>query len=90
VNDCKGLVTFVDLAGKEPVHINQFDSWTINNDVDIKYYSGKAKYNLSFGIPAEVVNTKSVYISLDSVMVAYDITLNGKYLGCSAFPGLQI
>jgi len=89
VNDCKGLVTFVDLAGKEPVHINQFDSWTINNDVDIKYYSGKAKYNLSFGIPAEVVNTKSVYISLDSVMVAYDITLNGKYLGCSAFPGYR-
>jgi hypothetical protein len=89
LQDFKGTLEFEDLQGKAPVQISNFTSWTNNPDPDIKYYSGKAKYVLNFDLPADLANTKPVYISLDAVKAAYEINLNGKLLGYSAFPGYR-
>ena len=87
--DCVGKLEFDGLQDSQPVQISSFSSWTLQEDPAVKYYSGKARYDLTFSIPVEVANKKPAFIGIDSVMVAYDITLNGKYLGCSAFPGYR-
>jgi hypothetical protein len=89
LEDLKGSLEFEDLPGKVPVQITSFSSWTNSADPDIKYYSGKAKYSLDFDLPADIVDVKPLYISLDAVKSAYEINLNGKILGCSAFPGFR-
>ncbi len=89
LQDLKGTLEFEDLPGKAPVHITGLNSWTNSDDPDIKYYSGKAKFSLDFDLPAELLNQKPVYISLDAVSAAIEIMLNNKALGCSAFPGYR-
>jgi hypothetical protein len=89
LQDLKGTLEFEDLPVKTPLQITGFESWTMNTDPDIKYYSGKVKYNLSFDLPADPVNGKPVYISLDAVRAGYEINLNGKDLGCAVFPGFR-
>jgi hypothetical protein len=85
--DCTGKLEFDGLQDKQPVQISSFSSWTLQEDPAVKYYSGRARYDLTFSVPVEVVNKKTAFIGIDSVMVAYEITLNGKLLGCSVFPG---
>ena len=89
LNEFQGTIEFEDLSGKAPIPITRFDSWTSENDPAIRYYSGKAKYNLNFNLPVDIARRKHVYISIDQVKSAYEIKLNGKTLGCSAFPGFR-
>lgn len=89
LKDLNGTLLFEDLPGKGPIQISQFSSWTTNSDPAIKYYSGKALYDLNFDLPSDRVNMKPVYICLDEVKSAYEINLNGKSLGCATFPGFR-
>jgi hypothetical protein len=89
LNDYTGTIEFDDIPGKKTMPVTSFSSWTIQDDPDIKYYAGKAKYDLNVFIPSGLESKNPTYICLDSVMVAYDITLNGKFLGSSVFPGTR-
>ncbi len=85
--DFKGTLEFEDLPGKKPVEINSLKSWITSDDPEIKYYSGKARYSLKFDLPGELINLKSLYLCVDSIRTPYEISINGKPAGCSAFPG---
>lgn len=87
ITDFSGTLEFEDIPEKGPIPVTDFGSWTDSDDPAIKFYSGKATYRLHFDLPAEQAGIKTVCLSLDSVMAAHEITLNGKYLGCSTFPG---
>jgi len=85
----KGSLVFEDLPGEDTIPVENFRSWTKSEDPDIRYYSGMVKYDLNFDLAAEMVNAAPVYISVDSVQAGYEISLNDKLLGCSAFPGFM-
>jgi hypothetical protein len=89
LKDCTGTLEFQDLPEKQTIPVSQFGSWTNNPDPEIKYYTGQALYHLNFDLPKEQVARKEIFLSLDSVMVAYQVTLNGKDLGCAVFPGYR-
>jgi hypothetical protein len=89
LKDCTGTLEFEGLPDKKAIPVTGFSSWTLLEDPDIRYYTGKATYDLNFSVPSGLLSKNPVYISLDSVMVAYDITLNGKLLGSSVFPGYR-
>ncbi len=87
LQDFKGTLEFEGLPGKKPVEINSFKSWITFNDPEIKYYSGKARYSLKFDIPAELINRKPLYLSIDSIKTPYEISINDRLAGSSTFPG---
>ncbi len=89
LKDFTGTLEFEDLPEKKAIPVTSFSSWTLLEDPDIRFYAGKATYELNFSVPSELFGKKTAYISLDSVMVAYNITLNGKLLGSSVFPGYR-
>jgi len=82
-----GTISFEELPSKTPVKITNFGSLTSFTDPAIKFYSGKVKYTLNFDLPAELINRKPLFISLEKVKSGYEIILNGSLLGCSTFPG---
>jgi len=85
----EGTLTFEDLPPEKKVSIEGFVSWTISDDPDIKYYSGKANYSLNFDLPEEIKDKKPLFISVDGARSAYEITLNGNLLGSAVFPGYR-
>jgi hypothetical protein len=89
LEDFHGTIFFEELPDKTPVEITSFSSLTTFSDPAIKFYSGKARYNLNFDLPADLINHKPLFISVDEVKSGYEITLNGSLLGCSAFPGYR-
>ena len=87
LNDFTGSVAFEGLPDKSPIPVDEFSSWTNNNDPDIRFYSGNATYKIAFHLPEDLINRESLYLSLDEVKNVYEITLNDVYLGSSTFPG---
>lgn len=87
LQDLKGTLEFEDMPGKKSVEINSLRSWITFSDPEIKYYSGKARYSLTFDLPAELMNRKPLYLSIDSIYTPYEISINDHLAGCSAFPG---
>jgi hypothetical protein len=85
----RGTIAFEGIPDKAPVEIKSFSSLTSFSDPEIKYYSGKVKYTLNFNLPADLINHKPLFISLEEVKSGYEITLNGRLLGCSTFPGYR-
>lgn len=88
LKDFKGTMTFEDLKDRAPIQIeNNLAYWTKSSDPELKFYSGKVKYSIDFNLPAELMSKDRLFLSLDSVKAAYEIKLNDKLLGNSAFPG---
>ena len=82
-----GSLTLEDMPGKKPVKISNLVSWITFTDPDIKYYSGKARYSLRFDLPADLITHKPLYLCVDEIKTAYEISMNGNLIGCSSFPG---
>jgi hypothetical protein len=56
--------------------------WSMRNETEIKYYSGKAVYRKTFDLPASVLRPPAaVYLDLGVVKEIASVRLNGKQLG---------
>lgn len=89
IKDFKGEISFESSDGiPGPIKISDFQYWTDFKDPDIKYYSGKAKYNVHFALPEDFSGgDDSLEISIGKIKASGEITLNGKQLGYAWMPG---
>ncbi|MDR0700528.1 MAG: glycoside hydrolase family 2, partial [Tannerella sp.] len=63
----------------EPVVFDKLQSWSLNEDERIRYYSGTAVYNNSFTLEAKP--DSEIYIDLGKVGVMAKVKITGKYSG---------
>jgi hypothetical protein len=63
----------------EPVTFDKLQSWSLNEDARIRYYSGTAVYSNTFTLDAKP--SGNVDIDLGKVGVMAKVTVNGKYAG---------
>jgi hypothetical protein len=63
----------------EPVIFDKLQSWSLNKDARIRYYSGTAVYNNTFTLDAKP--SGNISIDLGKVGVMAKVTVNGKYAG---------
>jgi hypothetical protein len=77
------MVTFesdkVKRGPSEPVVFDKLQSWSLNEDERIRYYSGTAVYNNSFTLESKPDGT--IYIDLGKVGVMAKVKINGQYSG---------
>lgn len=62
---------------KEPVKFEKLVSWTESEDPEIRYFSGKAKYETEFSIAKNQLKGKTVRLDLGNVQDIAVITVNG-------------
>ena len=60
--------------------INNLDSWTVLPDSAV-YFSGTAKYSLTFDAAADIIKSKNVSIHLGDVREIAVVKINGKPIG---------
>ena len=66
------------------VQLNQLESWTMNSDEGVKYFSGTATYSKSFEIKkSQLISGQKIYLDLGKVADIAEVTLNGKKLDIS-------
>ncbi|MDR2383983.1 MAG: glycoside hydrolase family 2 [Prevotellaceae bacterium] len=63
----------------EPVVFDKLQSWSLNEDERIRYYSGTAVYNNSFRLDSKPEG--EIYIDLGKVGVMAKVKINGRYSG---------
>ncbi|MDR2765606.1 MAG: glycoside hydrolase family 2 [Tannerella sp.] len=63
----------------EPVTFNKLQSWSLNDDERIRYYSGTAVYNNTFTLDSKPAG--DIRIELGKVGVMAKVKINGKYSG---------
>lgn len=84
LNDFSGKVEFEPAytASVAPVNIKELNWLTETDNADLKYFSGTAKYTLSFSFPtAEIASQDSVMLDLGDFESVAAVKLNGKSLG---------
>jgi hypothetical protein len=62
-----------------PVIFDRLQSWSLNSDERIRYYSGTAVYNNTFTLDA--IPAGNIQIDLGKVGVMAKVNINGKYAG---------
>lgn len=66
----------------EQVVLDRLISWTEHPDPGVRYFSGTARYEKTFRIPARLLTSnRRIYLSLGEVRNLCEVWLNGKYLG---------
>jgi hypothetical protein len=69
----------------EPVTFDKLQSWSLNSDKRIRYYSGTAVYNNTFVLDAKP--SGNISIDLGKVGVMAKVKINGKYVdGAWTYP----
>jgi hypothetical protein len=63
----------------KPVVFDKLQSWSLNEDARIRYYSGTAVYSNTFTLDAKPAG--DIRINLGKVGVMAKVTVNGKYAG---------
>jgi hypothetical protein len=63
----------------EPVIFDKLESWSLNSDERIRYFSGTAVYSNTFSLASRPDG--EVYIDLGKVGVMAKVKINGKYAG---------
>ncbi|MDR1584026.1 MAG: glycoside hydrolase family 2 [Prevotellaceae bacterium] len=63
----------------EPVIFNKLQSWSLNEDVRIRHYSGTAVYNNTFTL--NIKPSGNISIDLGNVGVMAKVKINDKYVG---------
>lgn len=84
IDTFKGLLEFFPEYKAEiaPVKITKLQSLTDFSEPDIKYYSGKTKYTITFDLPSDLAKTNdSVLFNLGSFDAVAEVRLNDKPLG---------
>ncbi len=71
----KGMPSLPDKAT-----VSTLNSWTTFSD-SASYFSGKARYSLSFEVPAGVASQKDLTLDLGDVREVAEVRLNGKPIG---------
>jgi hypothetical protein len=62
-----------------PVIFDKPESWSLNKDENVRYFSGTAVYNNTFTIKSKPA--AEIYIDLGKVGVMAKVKINGKYAG---------
>jgi hypothetical protein len=60
--------------------LTQLNSWTTLSD-SASYFSGTARYSLTFDLPNDFNNQKKVVLDLGDVREVADVTINGQKIG---------
>ncbi|MDR1594907.1 MAG: glycoside hydrolase family 2 [Prevotellaceae bacterium] len=69
----------------EPVTFDKLQSWSLNDDLRIRHYSGTAVYNNTFSL--DVKPAGNISIDLGKVGVMAKVKINGKYVdGAWTYP----
>jgi hypothetical protein len=64
-----------------PIEITKLKSMTEFSDPAIKYFAGKARYNISFRVTEDYINTSdSIVLDLGNISATAEVKLNGKFL----------
>ncbi|MGQ9881806.1 MAG: glycosyl hydrolase [Armatimonadota bacterium] len=75
----------------EQVVLDRLISWTEHPDPGVRYFSGTARYEKTFRIPAQMLGSdRRVYLSLGEVKNLCEVWLNGRYLGILWKPPYQV
>lgn len=75
----------------EQVVLDRLISWTEHPDPGVRYFSGTARYEKTFRIPAQMLRSdRRVYLSLGEVKNLCEVWLNGRYLGILWKPPYQV
>jgi hypothetical protein len=93
LSDLSGKITFEPgyFATIQPVEFTQLQWLTESENPDIKYFSGTAKYAISFKFPLEKIEqADSVLLDLGEFESIAEVKLNGKNLGRIWNPGKLI
>ncbi len=64
----------------KPATLNKLESWTLLSD-SASYFSGTARYSLTFDLPKGLDTRKKVTLDLGDVREVADVTLNGQKIG---------
>ncbi|AEI48606.1 glycosyl hydrolase [Runella slithyformis] len=64
----------------KPVTLTQLGSWASLSD-SAGYFSGTARYSLTFDLPKGVTSAQKITLDLGDVREVADVTLNGKKIG---------
>ncbi|KQS25550.1 glycosyl hydrolase [Dyadobacter sp. Leaf189] len=75
-------LTFIEGKPSLPASakLSRLSSWTTLPD-SAEYFSGKAKYQVTFDLPAEILKGKSFELDLGDVRESAFVKINGKELG---------
>jgi hypothetical protein len=68
-------------GGPNSVLFDTLISWTARPEANIKFFSGEAKYEKTFDLPANRNKDKRIFIDLGSVKNVAEVWLNGKNIG---------
>lgn len=76
-------VAFPPNWGAPPkVTLEQLESWTVNKDPGVKYFSGTAEYQKEIDIPAPMLASgRELHLDLGAVKNLAEVELNGTKLG---------
>jgi hypothetical protein len=84
-------VQFGELGPKTPLVFNTLQSWHLNENQDIRYYSGSAIYSTTFEVPKGWVDSGSVsLLDLGRVYDIASIKVNGKEAGITWKPPYRV
>jgi hypothetical protein len=64
----------------KPILMNQLGSWTSFSD-STGYFSGTARYSLTFDLPSDFSAQKKAILDLGDVREVADVTINGQKIG---------
>ncbi|WP_031528329.1 glycosyl hydrolase [Dyadobacter crusticola] len=82
--EIKGNWELTFVTGKPTVpaaaKLTELNSWTSLPD-SAEYFSGKARYQIDFNLPAEVLRSESLELDLGDVRESARVKINGKDLG---------
>jgi hypothetical protein len=93
ITDFKGSIRFSPIYADsiQPVAITELKSLTEFENPAIKYFAGKAKYTVTFDVPADFVNKNNeVTLNLGKIDATSEVWLNGKFLAYTWLPNSNI
>ncbi len=61
--------------------VNDLESWTQSPDTMSKYFSGTARYEITFDLPAEILTKKNFRFDFGDIREMAEVTLNDQPLG---------
>ncbi len=83
--ELSGTISFEELKEKKSIELKGLKSYIEFDDAEIKYYSGKATYHLTFDLPDSLAGKETLTLRLGKVNDGYRLTLNGSPLGNAVF-----
>jgi hypothetical protein len=79
-------------GGPETAHFDTLTSWPTRPEPGIKFYSGTATYEKTFGLPASAIGYRqsAIYLDLGEVHELAEVKVNGKSCGIVWCPPFRV